>query len=508
MDRKYRVFRFSGVEVRERELSVAKEGEVFHVEPKAFRVLLFFLHNTGKLITKDELLNAVWNDAAVTDNSLTRSIALLRRVLGDDPAEPRFIATVPTVGYRFLPSVETSDDALGSLEHLRAPATENEEEAISSPPVPQITTQVLRPPAVSSPGWSLVGVALLLLLAVGLALWLRRHAFQSEASESQLTRHSSDNPLSGVAISPDEVAERQLTANSQENSVTSAAISPDGKYLAYADSTGVYLKVIRTGETHSVSLPLNFAALVDDWFPDGSSLLVTRAERGGKASLWSISLFGGSPRQLADDASGGSFSPDGAHIAFRRGDLTYEGLWGREEWVMRSDGTDQVMVTALNSDDSQLGTPTWSPDGKRIAYIRSNWAWNARTSFIELNEWQKASTEILLSDNRLSPDLHWLPDGRIIYAFGSTQHQHDSSLLAASLQQSGKISSPPTRLTGGHGWISRITGSADGKVVIFLRGNWLPSVYLGTLATDGTDLLANRRLTLDENEFGLGRLLP
>jgi eukaryotic-like serine/threonine-protein kinase len=297
-----------------------------------------------------------------------------------------------------------------------------------------------------------------------------------------------------------EVAERQLTANSLENSVTSAAISPDGKYLAFADSTGVYLKQIRTGETHPVSLPPNFAARVDDWSPEGSSLLVTRVERGEKASLWSVSVFGGSPRQLADDASGGSFSPDGVHIAFRRGDLTYDGLWGREEWVMRSDGTDQVRVTAPNSDHSQLGSPTWSPDGKRIAYVRSNWAWNARTSSIDLNEWQKASAQILLSDDRLSPALHWLPDGRILYAFGSTQQQHDSSLWAATLQRSGKISSLPNRLTGGHGWISRITGTADGKAVIFLRGNWLPSVYIGTLATDGTHLLANRRLTLDENE--------
>jgi Tol biopolymer transport system component len=118
--------------------------------------------------------------------------------------------------------------------------------------------------------------------------------------------------------------------------VTSAAISPDRKYLAYADKTGIYLKVIRTGEVHPVALPPNFPARVDDWFPDGSQLLVTRAEQPGKASLWSVSVFGGSPRPLANDASGGSLSPDGAHIAFRRGALTYDGLWGREEWVMRS----------------------------------------------------------------------------------------------------------------------------------------------------------------------------
>jgi hypothetical protein len=51
-----------------------------------------------------------------------------------------------------------------------------------------------------------------------------------------------------------EIIERKLTANSSENSVISAAVSPDGKYLAYADHTGIFLKQIRTGETHPVLL--------------------------------------------------------------------------------------------------------------------------------------------------------------------------------------------------------------------------------------------------------------
>src|SRR3984893_9958071 len=79
-------------------------------EPKAFRVLVFLLRNPHRLITKDELLDAVWNDCAVSENSLTRSIALLRRLLGDDTREPRYIATVPTVGYRFLCDVEVAED--------------------------------------------------------------------------------------------------------------------------------------------------------------------------------------------------------------------------------------------------------------------------------------------------------------------------------------------------------------------------------------------------------------
>ena len=51
-------------------------------------MLLFLLRNPGRLVTKDEILKAVWNDCAVSDNSLTRSIATLRRLLGDDTHEP------------------------------------------------------------------------------------------------------------------------------------------------------------------------------------------------------------------------------------------------------------------------------------------------------------------------------------------------------------------------------------------------------------------------------------
>src|SRR4029077_8484802 len=49
--------------------------------------------------------------------------------------------------------------------------------------------------------------------------------------------------------------ETQLTTNSSEASVTAAAISPDAKYLAYADSAGLYVRMTRTGETHPISVP-------------------------------------------------------------------------------------------------------------------------------------------------------------------------------------------------------------------------------------------------------------
>jgi TolB-like protein/DNA-binding winged helix-turn-helix (wHTH) protein len=110
------VFKFADVEVREREFCLVKAGEVLPVEPKTFRVLLFLLRNPQKLIAKEELLNAVWGDAAVTESSLTRTIAQLRRLLGDEVRNPRYIETVATVGYRFLCPVDVSDSLNGQPE--------------------------------------------------------------------------------------------------------------------------------------------------------------------------------------------------------------------------------------------------------------------------------------------------------------------------------------------------------------------------------------------------------
>src|ERR1700677_2744656 len=132
-ERKCLVFSFADVQVREREFSIVRNGEVLPVEPKAFRVLLFLLRNPQKLITKEELLDAVWGDTAVSENSLTRSIALLRRLLADDTHEPRYIATVPTVGYRFLCNVRVAEDGFAgpngpSLPHPQNGNKENSKE--------------------------------------------------------------------------------------------------------------------------------------------------------------------------------------------------------------------------------------------------------------------------------------------------------------------------------------------------------------------------------------------
>jgi len=120
---------------------------------------------------------------------------------------------------------------------------------------------------------------------------------------------------------------------------------------------------------------------------------------------------------------------------------------------------------------------------------------------VEVNHWESARAETLFSDARLSPAMHWLPDGSLIYAlywFGTSRRQ-ESSLWMLALQRSGKNVGDPKQIGQGHGRVAQVTTSADGKVLIFRSDNWSPSIYIGTLAPDGTHMLSNKRLTLDES---------
>jgi DNA-binding winged helix-turn-helix (wHTH) protein/tetratricopeptide (TPR) repeat protein len=78
------------------------DGEVVSLTPKAFAVLRRLIEDGGQLVSKDELLHAGWANTHVSDGVLKVIILEIRRALGDDPASPRFIETVPRRGYRFV----------------------------------------------------------------------------------------------------------------------------------------------------------------------------------------------------------------------------------------------------------------------------------------------------------------------------------------------------------------------------------------------------------------------
>ena len=464
-DHKFSVFKFEDTEVREREFLLVKSGKALQVEPKAFRVLLFLLRNPRRLVTEDEILNVVWNDCVVSDNSLTRSIATLRRLLGDDSRKPRFIATVPTVGYRFL------CDVLAIEEDVKGFATEETHHPleIDANDLPREVEQ-LRGRS-GSGRMRLAGLFLagLCILAVGIiaAALLKRQAVSARDVHVAFVSHLA--------------TEERITSNPPEAPVENAIVSRDGRYLAFRDNLGLYLRQIANGESRAWDLPKGFDCWPDDWFPDGTHLLVSRREDPSRTySLWKLSLLGGNPEKLIDDAAEGSVSPDGSRIAYLPGPK-----FGSELWAMDSDGANSRRVALArkpdrpNLLDGWIQHAAWSPHGTRPVYVEARLATTQADPQLYADsllsrDANGGDLQVLLNDDsQLRSALSWTADGRILFAYlnNPTSEREDVGVDSISIdERTGRAAALPRRVTEGQGWIGSLSATSDGKRLVVSRG--------------------------------------
>jgi transcriptional activator of cad operon len=85
---------------------MTRDGETVRLEPRTMRLLLCLAERTDRVVSADTLLDEVWSGVVVTPDSVYQAIASLRRLLGDDPKQPRYIMTVPRKGYKMVAEVE------------------------------------------------------------------------------------------------------------------------------------------------------------------------------------------------------------------------------------------------------------------------------------------------------------------------------------------------------------------------------------------------------------------
>jgi TolB-like protein/DNA-binding winged helix-turn-helix (wHTH) protein/Tfp pilus assembly protein PilF len=90
------------------------------VPPKVFDTLLVLVENSGRVVEKDELMRLVWPDTVVEENNLNQTISALRKALGEDPTQHRYIVTAPGRGYRFVGTVNGSPVSAGAVSEPRA----------------------------------------------------------------------------------------------------------------------------------------------------------------------------------------------------------------------------------------------------------------------------------------------------------------------------------------------------------------------------------------------------
>src|SRR5208282_1082911 len=140
--------------------------------PKAFDVLLYLAQNPNHLVTKEELLRAVWGDAFVEEGNLTQYVSHLRKALGDNSEDDHLIVTISGKGYQFTARVTVAAEAADIARHatLQAPVTETSKtDALPTefPTREEITKSL--PPPLRLRKW-LAGATLLAVVAA--AFWL------------------------------------------------------------------------------------------------------------------------------------------------------------------------------------------------------------------------------------------------------------------------------------------------------------------------------------------------
>ena len=102
-------YRFGPFQLDVRERRLSRGSEVIPLRLKVFDTLRVLVENAGRLVTKQELLDAVWPDAAVEENNLNHNVSVLRKALGEKATGQQYIETVPRVGYRFVSPVEVAE---------------------------------------------------------------------------------------------------------------------------------------------------------------------------------------------------------------------------------------------------------------------------------------------------------------------------------------------------------------------------------------------------------------
>jgi Tol biopolymer transport system component/DNA-binding winged helix-turn-helix (wHTH) protein len=494
-------YRFGPYELRSRPQELYKDGVKMKLRPQPFQVLNALVERAGDVLTREELRELLWPKETFVDfeHGLNAAISELRGVLNDAASNPRYIETLPKVGYRVKVPIERnkSDATTGPTEPDRIIEKRLEggqdsgrkfplRDSVLSDETSGVISAASTPaPPVSMPRsrlWAIAGFVCMALVLSAIAY--RWHSRQHAAIHLQ-------------------AKERQLTTNSSETAVVTGRLSPDGRYLAYSDVQGVHLKFLETGEIRTLALPESQKRVplewyVNAWFPDGTRFLVNSSSPGALGDIWAFSVMGSQPRALRQRAWGWSVSPDGAFIAF----ATKTSMAYGDIWVMNVNG-EQVHQIDEADPNTEFDTVRWSPDGQWLAYVKVRHASEKEQVDIEVRELHGGTPRVLLpmGVEFFLPDLEWLSDGQLIFTQQTREQGEDCDLWTMRLnQRTAQPVAPAQRLTNWPGFCPQgLSASVDGKRLAFQKTAWQESVYVGEVGPNAILLGPPRRLTLSES---------
>jgi Tol biopolymer transport system component len=168
---------------------------------------------------------------------------------------------------------------------------------------------------------------------------------------------------------------------------------------------------------------------------------------------------------------------------------------------MGANGEEPHRIAALDENNS-FSSVVWSPDGEHLGYVRIHQATDEVVYSIETRDVKGGAPVPVLANARVTRDLCWLPDGRMIYSMAEPEpNLGDSNLWEIAIDtRTGAPRGKPRRITNWAGfWLAALSNTGNGKGLAFSKASSHGDVYVGELEANGTRLKSPRRLTFGES---------
>jgi len=416
-----RVYEFGPFSADAGERVLRCEGEPLPLAPKIFETLLVLLKNSGHIVEKSALMEAVWPETFVEESNLAANVSVLRKVLGTRADGKPYIETVARRGYRFAAEVTEIQNGeeflLRRRTRTRIIATEEIEEPARSLPPAANSEAILALPGGEAPtsnAESLLSQAKRHKLGVAIALSALALLVVVVGLKYPWRSAPRAEPFSKIKVT-------RLTTNGK---ASEAAISPEGKYVVHvmgsAGQQSLWLRHIATGSDTEI-VPAtggNFGGAT--FSQDGSYIYFTR-EDARESVLYQVPVLGGVPKKVgADIDTVVTFSPDSKRFAFLRG---YPQYGEYALMLANADGTgEQKLVSHKGRDFTPAVRPAWSPKADVIAAAsRKPEAEGGYRTIITVGVRDGAETNVTSHEWTSIEAFEWLADGSALVVIAADQ---------------------------------------------------------------------------------------